>query len=144
MQKENTAPVESHQYVGPYRLEKTLGKGQTGELMVYITVLCTVAHELCGGGGATTDDTKMKKILTIEILKSFTISFFIHVFLFCFVYVFMCVGLVKLGVHCVLGKKVAIKIINREKLSESVLMKVCVDIYNATIHTFCFQLTIII
>jgi ribosome-interacting GTPase 1 len=33
-------------------------------------------------------------------------------------------GLVKLGVHCVHGKKVAIKIINREKLSESVLMKV--------------------
>lgn len=33
-------------------------------------------------------------------------------------------GLVKLGVHCVVGKKVAIKIINREKLSESVLMKV--------------------
>ncbi|XP_055378784.1 serine/threonine-protein kinase BRSK2 isoform X2 [Condylostylus longicornis] len=62
MQKENNAPAESHQYVGPYRLEKTLGKGQT--------------------------------------------------------------GLVKLGVHCVLGKKVAIKIINREKLSESVLMKV--------------------
>lgn len=53
---------ETHQYVGPYRLEKTLGKGQT--------------------------------------------------------------GLVKRGVHCVLGKKVAIKIINREKLSESVLMKV--------------------
>lgn len=34
-------------------------------------------------------------------------------------------GLVKLGIHCVTGKKVAIKIINREKLSESVLMKVC-------------------
>nr|CAD7412816.1 unnamed protein product [Timema cristinae] len=33
-------------------------------------------------------------------------------------------GLVKLGVHCVIGKKVAVKIINREKLSESVLMKV--------------------
>ena len=33
-------------------------------------------------------------------------------------------GLVKLGIHCVSGKKVAIKIINREKLSESVLMKV--------------------
>ncbi|XP_063219095.1 serine/threonine-protein kinase BRSK2 isoform X2 [Bacillus rossius redtenbacheri] len=33
-------------------------------------------------------------------------------------------GLVKLGVHCVVGKKVAIKIINRDKLSESVLMKV--------------------
>ena len=34
------------------------------------------------------------------------------------------VGLVKLGVHCVTNKKVAIKIVNREKLSESVLMKV--------------------
>ena len=35
------------------------------------------------------------------------------------------VGLVKLGVHCVTNKKVAIKIVNREKLSESVLLKVC-------------------
>uniref|UniRef100_A0A8C3IC11 non-specific serine/threonine protein kinase n=1 Tax=Chrysemys picta bellii TaxID=8478 RepID=A0A8C3IC11_CHRPI len=34
------------------------------------------------------------------------------------------VGLVKLGVHCITGQKVAIKIVNREKLSESVLMKV--------------------
>lgn len=25
-----TVPYEAHQYVGPYRLEKTLGKGQTG------------------------------------------------------------------------------------------------------------------
>ncbi|XP_029953012.1 serine/threonine-protein kinase BRSK2-like isoform X8 [Salarias fasciatus] len=33
-------------------------------------------------------------------------------------------GLVKLGVHCVTCQKVAIKIVNREKLSESVLMKV--------------------
>lgn len=49
-------------YVGPYRLDKTLGKGQT--------------------------------------------------------------GLVKLGIHCVTGQKVAIKIINRSKLSESVLQKV--------------------
>ena len=24
-------PYEAHQYVGPYRLEKTLGKGQTGK-----------------------------------------------------------------------------------------------------------------
>ena len=30
----------------------------------------------------------------------------------------------KLGIHCVTGKKVAIKIVNREKLSESVLLKV--------------------
>lgn len=30
----------------------------------------------------------------------------------------------KLGIHCVTCQKVAIKIVNREKLSESVLMKV--------------------
>ncbi|XP_039514227.1 serine/threonine-protein kinase BRSK2 isoform X4 [Pimephales promelas] len=54
--------TQTAQYVGPYRLEKTLGKGQT--------------------------------------------------------------GLVKLGIHCITSQKVAIKIVNREKLSESVLMKV--------------------
>lgn len=54
--------IHSYQYVGPYRLERTLGKGQT--------------------------------------------------------------GLVKLGVHCLSGKRVAVKIINREKLSQSVLDKV--------------------
>lgn len=42
-------------------------------------------------------------------------------------------GLVKLGVHCVLGKKVAIKIINREKLSESVLIKVTLKALLATL-----------
>ncbi|VDN57719.1 unnamed protein product [Dracunculus medinensis] len=50
------------QYCGPYKLEKTLGKGQT--------------------------------------------------------------GLVKTGTHCITGRKVAIKIVNKEKLSESVLQKV--------------------
>jgi len=36
---------------------------------------------------------------------------------------------VKLGIHCISGKKVAVKIVNREKLSESVLMKVsCSDL----------------
>ncbi|XP_041967249.1 LOW QUALITY PROTEIN: serine/threonine-protein kinase BRSK2 [Alosa sapidissima] len=60
-QKDNTAAQHAN-YVGPYRLEKTLGKGQT--------------------------------------------------------------GLVKLGIHCVTCQKVAIKIVNREKLSDSVLMKV--------------------
>uniref|UniRef100_A0A4W5L6U1 non-specific serine/threonine protein kinase n=1 Tax=Hucho hucho TaxID=62062 RepID=A0A4W5L6U1_9TELE len=39
-----------------------------------------------------------------------------------YVVVFRC--LVKLGIHCVTCQKVAIKIVNREKLSESVLMKV--------------------
>ncbi|CAI4225618.1 unnamed protein product [Auanema sp. JU1783] len=50
------------QYCGPYRIEKTLGKGQT--------------------------------------------------------------GLVKTGTHCITGRKVAIKIVNKDKLSESVLQKV--------------------
>ncbi|XP_067135494.1 serine/threonine-protein kinase BRSK2-like isoform X1 [Centruroides vittatus] len=58
----SSGDVHHFQYVGSYRLEKTLGKGQT--------------------------------------------------------------GLVKLGIHCVTGNKVAIKIINREKLSDSVLQKV--------------------
>jgi len=67
--------IHNYQYVGPYRLEKTLGKGQT--------------------------------------------------------------GLVKLGVHCLSGKKVAVKIINREKLSQSVLEKVstsnslCCNVYGS-------------
>lgn len=33
-------------------------------------------------------------------------------------------GLVKTGTHCISGRKVAIKIVNKEKLSESVLQKV--------------------
>lgn len=58
----STRPVAQAQYCGPYKLEKTLGKGQT--------------------------------------------------------------GLVKTGTHCITGRKVAIKIVNKEKLSESVLQKV--------------------
>lgn len=60
--KPQDTPMSQLSYVGPYRLDKTLGKGQT--------------------------------------------------------------GLVKLGIHCVTNQKVAIKIINRSKLSESVLQKV--------------------
>ncbi|KJH48378.1 kinase domain protein [Dictyocaulus viviparus] len=58
----SSRPVQQAQYCGPYKLEKTLGKGQT--------------------------------------------------------------GLVKTGTHCITGRKVAIKIVNKEKLSESVLQKV--------------------
>ena len=36
-------------------------------------------------------------------------------------------GLVKLGIHCITRKTVAVKIINRERLSKSVLMKVSAD-----------------
>ena len=34
-------------------------------------------------------------------------------------------GLVKTGTHCISGRKVAVKIVNKEKLNESVLQKVC-------------------
>lgn len=57
----------------------------------------------------------------------------------------LCVsGLVKLGVHCITGQKVAIKIVNREKLSESVLMKVqyprCTPSAYASAHISIFVL----
>ncbi|KAH7718463.1 Protein kinase [Aphelenchoides avenae] len=58
----NAATQHQVQYCGPYKLEKTLGKGQT--------------------------------------------------------------GLVKTGTHCITGRKVAVKIVNKEKLNESVLQKV--------------------
>jgi Protein kinase domain. len=77
-------PYEAHQYVGPYRLEKTLGKGQTGKKMRYSILQMQIT--------LTNDSSPL--------------------------------GLVKLGTHCVLGKKVAIKIINKDKLTESVLQKV--------------------
>lgn len=58
-----------------------------------------------------------------------------------FIFWIILTGLVKMGIHCVTGKRVAIKIVNREKLSESVLMKVSgrhfkvVDIFlNALLH----------
>lgn len=53
-------------------------------------------------------------------------------FLFCILLCFS--GLVKLGVHCITGQKVAIKIVNREKLSESVLMKVWWDASEVAVH----------
>ncbi len=54
--------------------------------------------------------------------------------------VYVCVGLVRLGVHCVTGRTVAIKIINREKLSKAVLLKVMGDNCNmcvvGVVHTY--------
>lgn len=66
--------------VGPYLLQRTLGKGQTGIVFVSCRARTGVIVNL--------------------------------------------VGLVRLGVHCTTRKTVAVKIINREKLSKSVLMKV--------------------
>lgn len=43
-------------------------------------------------------------------------------------------GLVKLGIHCVTCQKVAIKIVNREKLSETVLMKVRLGCSFSVLH----------
>lgn len=75
-------PPRASQYVGPYLLQKTLGKGQTGR------------------------HTRLR-VVAVASMSSFA-----------------CAGLVKLGVHYVTGEKVAIKIVNREALSESVLLKV--------------------
>lgn len=48
---------------------------------------------------------------------------------------FLCLsGLVKLGIHCITSQKVAIKIVNREKLSESVLMKVRCDAFEVAVR----------
>ena len=33
------ASSEAHQYVGPYRLEKTLGKGQTGKIFCFQQII---------------------------------------------------------------------------------------------------------
>lgn len=48
MQKENKAPSDTHQYVGPYRLEKTLGKGQTGEFSMHLinNPSCLLTHSI--------------------------------------------------------------------------------------------------
>uniref|UniRef100_A0A158PNJ3 non-specific serine/threonine protein kinase n=1 Tax=Anisakis simplex TaxID=6269 RepID=A0A158PNJ3_ANISI len=74
------------QYCGPYKLEKTLGKGQTGELLsLYYSAYVIVT--------------------TVHLISRLY-------------------GLVKTGTHCITGRKVAIKIVNKEKLSESVLQKV--------------------
>lgn len=72
--------------VGPYVLEGTLGRGQTG-----MSCICRCISWTFSG-------------------LRFSFVFFI--------------GLVKLGVNCVTKKKVAVKIIDRTKLSEQVLSKV--------------------
>ena len=75
-----------------------------------------------------TKDTVLRETTVAVFMKQYIYIFnqsinyaYTRAYILCFLYVS---GLVKLGVHCVTGKKVAIKIVNREKLSESVLMKV--------------------
>lgn len=48
MQKENNQPTENFQYVGPYRLQKTLGKGQTGNLIMrpVVVFFCGLAWKV--------------------------------------------------------------------------------------------------
>ena len=82
--------------VGPYLLQRTLGKGQTGEKM---NVMC-----------------RMKELAAVDL-----VTLLLHVLWWTLV---VGSGLVRLGVHCVTRKTVAVKMINREKLSKSVLLKV--------------------
>ncbi len=79
--------------VGPYLLQRTLGKGQTGRDQNCFLGLCAMHHGRC-----------------------------MHVH----------AGLVRLGVHCVSRRTVAVKIINREKLSKSVLNKVGVSVVTSS------------
>lgn len=68
-------------------------------------------------------DTIRKAFWIIDDIPSF-LFFFLHTAWGVLMFSLPPPGLVKLGVHCITGQKVAIKIVNREKLSESVLMKV--------------------
>ena len=60
-----------------------------------------------------------------QVVGTLAASILIHTLHYSWLDLCACPGLVKLGIHCITGRKVAIKIVNREKLSESVLMKVC-------------------
>lgn len=82
--------------VGPFILQETLGRGQTGTL--------NSTHNA-------------------RDLACFS-SFFCACFICCFRVFWLFSGVVKLGVHCQSKKKVAVKIIDRTKLSEQVLLKV--------------------
>ena len=55
------------------------------------------------------------------------------------IYLLRELGLVKLGVHCLTGKRVAVKIINREKLSQSVLEKVSQQVFFFSFFFFFFR-----
>lgn len=75
-------------------------------------------------------DRQVRGLLKVLVLKSP-----IHLFLILLFHILLCLsGLVKLGVHCITAQKVAIKIVNREKLSESVLMKVRCDAFEVPVH----------
>ena len=97
--------IHNCQVVGPYRLEKTLGKGQTGKTSTSMS--CTSHGPL---------DDRSSHAIDLPNVSPSTSSYSVATS--------SVVGLVKLGVHCLTGKKVAVKIINREKLSQSVLEKV--------------------
>ncbi|XP_029290125.1 serine/threonine-protein kinase BRSK2 isoform X4 [Cottoperca gobio] len=96
--KDNSGAQHAN-YVGPYRLEKTLGKGQTGKIQSAVN---KIKNEVAAKQMLNQTSNLEKYFLSVEMLS----------------------WLVKLGIHCVTCQKVAIKIVNREKLSESVLMKV--------------------
>lgn len=116
MQRDNHGSgIDPRQYVGPYRMDKTLGKGQTGKFSALNSTENSIEH-----------DGKSIRVIGWSVwLSHITVNRKNdRIIIFVFFKTLAWIGLVKLGVHCVAGKKVAIKIINREKLSESVLQKV--------------------
>lgn len=92
--------TKEEQYVGPYRLDKVLGKGQTGVLHLVFRLFSFPI---------SLDDQIV--LIFRYIPSSFDDPSFVPA------------GVVRQAVHCVTGKKVAVKIVNREKLSDSVLQK---------------------
>ncbi|KAI4562026.1 hypothetical protein MJG53_017080 [Ovis ammon polii x Ovis aries] len=109
------------QYVGPYRLEKTLGKGQTGLFCVHGLESQPSTAPGSNARGALSPRPPPHGLCEVPMagcstgrMRASTCQGPSRV---------LGEGLVKLGVHRVTCQKVAVKIVNREKLSESVLMK---------------------
>lgn len=58
---ETNAAAEAYQYVGPFRLEKTLGKGQTGEFLIYFNVFYSLLRVLIYFNDLMCNSFQMKK-----------------------------------------------------------------------------------
>ena len=120
--------------VGPYLLQRTLGKGQTGEGEGCVSVWGRERELFTGEEITLGVYLYMRSVCCSLGSSSCAISGRgIERGVCCF-----CVGLVRLGVHCVTRKTVAVKIINQERLSKSVLMKVrqC-SCWGALLVVFC-------
>jgi hypothetical protein len=77
MQKEHNPTVGEHQqYVGPFRLEKTLGKGQTGKINFYaFPTRCAIINKAltCTTTQITSPFVNRgMKLLTVRVTRNFS------------------------------------------------------------------------